>query len=69
MTEPTMVEAQDPSKKNSKVVGPMDSQDTVQLEAEGAKCYWNDLEFSKGDRIIHEGQCHECSFGLWVSVD
>lgn len=69
MSDPTEVEALDSARRHSKVVGPMDSQDTVQLEAEDAKCYWNDQEFAKGDQVRNDGKCYECSFGLWVQVD
>ena len=69
MAEPVSVSAPEPGKKTSKIVGPMDGQDTVQLDAENAKCYWNGQEFSKGDRVSHDGSCHECSFGLWVEVE
>ena len=68
MSQPIEVSAAEAGKKTSNVINTVDSQDTVQLEAENAKCYWNDQEFSKGDQIINNGKCYECSFGLWTEI-
>ncbi len=68
MSDPTVVEAPEAGKRTSKIVGPMSSQDTVQLEAENASCFWNDQEFPKGAQVRNDGKCHECSFGLWVEI-
>ena len=39
------------------------------LTVEGdIKCYWNDEEFSNGDRVSSEGKTYEASNGTWVEV-
>lgn len=66
---PTPVEPADPGKKTSKILGPMSEQETVQMELQNEKCYWNDAEFSQGDQVSLDGECYECSYGRWVMVD
>lgn len=68
MSDAKTVEAADPAKKTSKITGPVDNDATV-LTVEGdIKCFWNDEEFSNGERVSAEGKTYEASNGLWVEV-
>lgn len=69
MSEPTPVEAVDPSKKTSEIAGPTADEATVAMDLEGAKCHWNDVEFEQGQQVVNDGTCYECSFGRWVQID
>ena len=69
MSDKKEVEAADPAKKTSEVLGPMSEQATVQMSKQDEKCYWNDDEFSHGDQVMADGECYECSYGRWVLVD
>ena len=66
---PVEVEAPDPSKNTSEILGPMSEEATVSMDLQNEKCYWNDVEFSQGDQIIAEGKCYECSYSRWLEVD
>ncbi len=59
----------DTSKKNSEVLGPASDEATVQMDQLEEKCYWNDAEFTSGDRVEAEDKCYECSFGRWIEVE
>jgi len=63
------VDALDTSKNNSKIVEAGADQTTMSMDLEDARCYWNDAEFSRGDRINADGKCYECSFGRWVEME
>ena len=63
------VEAPDPAKKTSEILGPMSEETTVRMDLQSEKCYWNDVEFSHGDQITVEGNCYECSYTRWLEVD
>jgi hypothetical protein len=63
------VEAVDPDKKTSSLLGPITEESTVQYNLKDQKCYWNDVEFEAGDRILNGGTCYECSYGRWVIVE
>jgi hypothetical protein len=63
------VEAVDPDKKTSSRLGPITEESTAQSYLKDQKCYWNDIEFEAGDRILNDGTCYECSYGRWVIVD
>ncbi len=69
MSDPTSVDAVDPSKNTSEILGPTSDEATVQMDQMEEKCYWNDVEFSTGDQINSEGKCYECSFGRWVEME
>jgi len=68
MSDPKSVGAADPAKKTSKITGPVDNDATVLTTSDDIKCYWNDEEFSNGDRISADGKNYEASNGLWVEV-
>jgi len=69
MSDPTPVEAVDPARKTSEILGPSSNEATVQMSEIEEKCYWNDAEFSLGDRVTADGKCYECSFGRWVEAE
>jgi hypothetical protein len=69
MADAIKVDAADPSKKNSEILGPTSDEATVQMADMDQKCFWNDVEYEQGKQIIAEGIKYECSFGKWVSVD
>lgn len=62
------VDAQDPDKKTSEILGPTSDEATVQMNAEKNKCFWNDEEFAQGEQIESEGKRYECSFGRWLEI-
>lgn len=63
------VEPAAPGRKTSQILGPTGGEATVKMDLQDAKCYWNDAEFSQGDRISLKDECFECSFGRWVPVE
>ena len=63
------VEAPDPEKKTSDILGPMSEEATVRMDLQNDHCYWNDAEFSQGDQVSHDGKRYECSYTRWVEVD
>lgn len=69
MADPTEVDAADPAKKNSEVLGPSSDEATVQMSELDQTCYWNDTEFQQGQQVISGGKKFECSFGKWVPID
>ena len=60
------VDAADPSKKISEIIGPTSDEATVQMSELDQQCFWNDTEFSQGDKISADGHQYECSFGRWI---
>tara|TARA_R110000782_G_scaffold13730_15_gene40336 strand:- start:3479 stop:3685 length:207 start_codon:yes stop_codon:yes gene_type:complete len=68
MSDPKSVDAADPAKKTSRVTGPVDNDATVLTTSDDIKCYWNDEEFSNGDRISTDGKKYEASNGQWIEV-
>ncbi len=69
MAEPTQVEAADPAKNTSEIVGPISDEATVTMTNESKTCTWNDVTFNQGDQVIADGTCYECSFGRWVPME
>ena len=63
------VDKLDASRKNSEIVEASADETTVSMEKQDEKCYWNDAEFSQGDRVNTDGKCFECSFGRWVEME
>ena len=63
------VEPAAPGRKTSQILGPTGGEATVKMDLQDSKCFWNDAEFSQGDRISVKGECLECSFGRWVPVE
>ncbi|NIN61141.1 MAG: hypothetical protein GWO08_09870 [Gammaproteobacteria bacterium] len=63
------VEAVDPDKKTSSLLGKITEESTVQLDLKDQKCYWNDIEFEPGDRVLNDGTCYECCYGRWIIVE
>lgn len=63
------VEAPDPAKNTSVILGPMSEEATVRMDLQNEKCYWNDTEFSHGDQVSVGGKCYECSYTRWLEVD
>lgn len=63
------VEPADPAKTTSEIAGPTADEATVSMEMMNANCYWNDAEYSQGQRVSTDGKCYECSFGRWIEVD
>ena len=68
MSEPTPVDAAEPPKKTSEIIGPVSNEATVQMNRSEEKCYWNDAEFSPGAKVSTGGKCYECCFGRWVET-
>lgn len=68
MGEPVTVEAADPAKTTSEILGPSSDEATVQMSQENQTCVWNDQEFKQGDQVSVDGTCYECSFGRWVQL-
>ena len=68
MADPTTVDAADPAKKTSEIVGPLSEEATVTMTDDNKTCIWNDQEFNQGDRVQVGGDCYECSFGRWVQI-
>lgn len=66
MSEAIVVDAQDPSKKNSQVLDCSIEEMTVQMDQQNNSCFWNGQEFSAGDKVSVNGECYECSFARWV---
>ena len=66
---PTDVEPLDSNKKNSEILGPTSDEATVQMDQLEQKCYWNDVEFSTGDKVKTGDNCYECSFGRWIETE
>ena len=64
----TSVEAVDPAKNNSEIIGTTSDEATVSMDLQDAKCHWNDAEFSQGDQVNLDGKYYVCSFGRWVEV-
>ena len=63
------VDAVDASKKNSDIVEAGADVTTVSMDLQDAKCFWNDAEYSRGDRVNLDGKVYECSFGRWVEQE
>jgi hypothetical protein len=63
------VDPVDPAKKTSEIAGPTADEATVSMDLVHAKCYWNDVEYSQGERVNAADQCYECSYGRWVEID
>lgn len=63
------VEAVDASKKTSAIVEAGADVTTVSMDLQDAKCYWNDVEYSRGSRVNSGGKVYECSFGRWVEQE
>lgn len=63
------VDAVDTSKKNSDIVEAGADVTTVNMDQQDAKCYWNDVEYSRGARVNSGGKVYECSFGRWVEQE
>ena len=63
------VDVVDASKKNSDIVEAGADVTTVSMDLQDAKCYWNDAEYSRGDRVNSGGKVYECSFGRWVEQE
>lgn len=68
-SNPTAVEAVDPDKKTSEILGPMSEEATVRMDLQSEKCYWNDAEFAHGDQVSVDGKSYECSYTRWLEVD
>ena len=69
MAEAIPVDTADPSKKTSEIIGPTSDEATVQMSELDQQCFWNDTEFSQGDKISAGGQQYECSFGRWIVAE
>ncbi|NNE36997.1 MAG: hypothetical protein HKN08_01730 [Gammaproteobacteria bacterium] len=69
MADPTQVDAADPSKKNSEILGPTSDEATVQMSDMEQTCFWNDMEYQQGHQLESDGKKYECSFGKWVPID
>ena len=69
MADAIRVEAVDPSKKTSEILGPTSDEATVQMSELSQKCYWNNVEYGQGIQVITNGECYECSFGRWIPTD
>jgi hypothetical protein len=69
MSDVTQVEAVDPAKKTSPITGPVHDEATVQMDQIEETCFWNDTEFTLGDRVSVDGKCYECNLGRWVEID
>lgn len=69
MADATPVDPADKSRKTSEIIGPASDEATVQMSEVDQKCYWNDVEYEQGARIIAEGKQFTCSFGKWVPTD
>ena len=69
MAEVTEVDAADPSKNSSEILGPTSDEATVQMSELEQKCIWNDVEYDQGAHISAEGKKYECSFGKWILSD
>ena len=68
MADAKAVSAPEAGKKTSEILGPTSDEATVQMNAEKNKCYWNDEEFSQGEKVEADGKCYECSFGRWLEL-
>ncbi|MBL1142555.1 MAG: hypothetical protein HND53_11030 [Proteobacteria bacterium] len=68
MSDPKSVEAADPTKKTSKITGPVDNDATVITSEVEIKCFWNDEEFGNGDRVTSGGKTYEANNGMWIEV-
>ena len=60
------VQAMDPARKNSPLMGPVAGEATVIMDQANQVCFWNDQQFEDGDEVTCEGKSYECSFGQWV---
>ncbi len=69
MADAIRVNGADPAKKTSEILGPSSDEATVQMSELAERCYWNDIEYQQGVRIIDGEDCYECSFGKWVLLD
>ena len=69
MSEAKSVEPVDPAKKTSEIIDATAGEATVKMDQQDAKCYWNDAEFSQGERVDVGGTCYECNFGRWLPVE
>ena len=69
MGDPTAVDAADPARTTSEIVGPLSDEATVTMSQDENSCLWNDKKFNQGDRISVDGTCYECSFGRWIHID
>ena len=63
------VEPADPSKNTSEITGSSSDEATVSMEMMKAKCYWNDAEFSMGDKVSSAGKNYVCNCGRWVEEE
>lgn len=68
MSGPKIVEPADPAKKTSDITKALSDETTAQMEQDNQNCFWNDEIFSQGEQISVDGQCYECSFGHWVTI-
>ena len=66
MAEAIPVDAADPSKKTSEIIGPNSDEATVQMSELDEHCYWNGTKYPQGDKIATGRQKYECSFGRWI---
>ena len=62
------VEARDPSKKTSGILGSVKEEATVMMDLQDELCYWNDAEFSQGDQITVDGKRYECTYTKWLEI-
>jgi len=69
MADVIPVDAADPSKKTSDILGPASDEATVQMAEMDRKCYWNNVEYEQGVKISTGGMRYTCSFGKWVPLD
>ena len=69
MADVNEVDAADPSKKSSEILGPTSDEATVQMSELKQKCFWNDVEYDQGAQISVEGKKYECNFGKWLPTD
>lgn len=69
MANPIQVDAADPAKKTSEILGPTSDEATVQMSELSQKCYWNSVEYAQGARVQAGTDCYECSFGKWIPLD
>ena len=68
MSDPKAVEAVDPAKKTSRRTEPIEDGATVVTTEIEIACYWNDDEYTAGDRVSSDGKTYECATGQWVEV-
>lgn len=69
MADVIKVDVADPSKKTSDIIGPTSDEATVQMSELTQKCFWNNVEYRQGTKVISDGHRYECSFGRWIPLD